>query len=140
MTSCHHGRDDDRNAAQPIIPPDLREKPRRPVNSDVRWQMHQPDSITNALRKYWKNFAPMWFVPVVMMADTIRQDIFGTRPPAFIINGIFILFFASFACWAWLPFTNRIRQFQAFILGMLLPFFIWFVLVMLRRVVIYAIH
>ena len=27
------------NAAQPIIPPDLREKPRRPVNSNVRSSM-----------------------------------------------------------------------------------------------------
>jgi hypothetical protein len=27
------------NETQPIIPPDLREKPRRPVSSDVRPQM-----------------------------------------------------------------------------------------------------
>ncbi len=101
--------------------------------------MLMPDTLKSAAQKYWKDFLPAWVVPIIMMADTIRKDIFGAEPSAIFINAVFVLFFLSFVWWARLPFLKRIRQSHATILGMLTPFGIWVTLVLCRNLVIYTI-
>lgn len=98
--------------------------------------MSQPKTLKEAAGKYWKDFLPAWFVPVLMMADTIRKDILGTEPSPLIINAIFAYFFLSFFWWARLYLAKRIRQSHATILGMLAPFTIWGILVAVRLLVL----
>ncbi len=101
--------------------------------------MLMPDTIKTSAKKFWKNFLPAWSVPVVMMGDTIRKDIFGTEPSKFFVNAVFVLFGVSFVCWVWLPITQKIRRLHAVILGMLAPFALWGVLVFCRIVALYTV-
>lgn len=49
-TQCNCQSDNQFRYPQPIIPPDLREKPRRPVNSDVMPQMQSEASLEVAVK------------------------------------------------------------------------------------------
>jgi len=94
--------------------------------------MPVPDTLKSAAQKYWKDFLPAWVVPLVMMGDTIREDIQGTQASPLFINFVFALFFLSFLWWVRLPMTNRLKQSHATVLGMLLPFVIWTALVLIH--------
>ena len=106
------------------------------LSSEPNDLMIQARSIADVLRNYWKYFVLAWTVPVLMMAETIWEDISGIKPSMFIINTIFAFFLISFASWVWLPFTDRVRQSHAIILGMLMPLMIWVVLGALRGILI----
>ena len=98
--------------------------------------MLPPDTLKSAAQRFWKDFLPAWLVPVVMMADTIRQHVVGTEPSALFVNAVFVFFFLSFAWWVRLPLTKQLSQSHATLLGMLTPFLIWVVLVICYNVAI----
>ena len=87
--------------------------------------MSQANTFKYAARRYWKDFIPAWLVQILMMADTIRKDVYGTETPIIVVSIIISLLLLSFSWWMRLPLNNKIKQSHATILGMSTPFLVW---------------
>ena len=87
--------------------------------------MSQANTFKYAARRYWKDFIPAWLVQILMMADTIRKDVYGTETPIIVVSIIISLLLLSSSWWMRLPLNNKITRSHATILGMSTPFLVW---------------
>ncbi len=95
--------------------------------------MSQANTLKGAVRRHWKDFIPAWLVQILMMADIIRQDVYGTETPIIVVSIIFSLLLLSYCWWMRLPLSHKMKNVHATLLGMSAPFLIWGGVYLLRQ-------
>lgn len=95
--------------------------------------MSQATTLKCAVRRHWKDFIPAWLVQILMMADIIRKDVYGTETPIIVVSIIFLMLLVSYCWWMRLPLSHKIKNTHATLLGMSAPFLIWGCFYMLRQ-------
>ena len=98
--------------------------------------MSPATTIKCAARKHWKDFIPAWIVQILMMADIVRKDLYGTETPLIVVSIICLLLLVSFFWWMRLPFVHKIKRLHATILGMSAPFLIWGCFALCRLIIL----
>ncbi|PYJ80525.1 MAG: hypothetical protein DME22_24025 [Verrucomicrobia bacterium] len=90
-------------------------------------------SVPNqSLRRTWRYFIAAWFIPVVLIAAAVAED--RGRLPGFVFPLISLLFIAAGLCHGIPLMRRQISLRDAALFGMITPFGIWVIAVIVKVV------